>query len=85
MMREVSHVCILGKADTKSRSSRKPILTFIETTCISLHFTKCNIMKMQLQVCGNTMPDVSDLLKESTGQVDFQHLLVLGQEKFNQL
>ena len=36
------------------------------------------VMKFK-QVCGNTMPDLSDLVSFHSGQVDNFNLLVLGQ------
>ena len=54
--------------------------------CLSLHLSKCHIVQNSMsrlrcknQGCGNTMPDLSDLVPFHSVQVENFYLLVLGQ------
>ena len=40
-------------------------------------------VKQVWQACGNSMPDLSDLVQGNTGQVEFYGLLDLGQVKYS--
>ena len=45
-------------------------------TCLTLHIPENH---KHLQGCGNTIPDLSDLVPFHSGQVEIFYLLVLGQ------